>query len=350
MSAKQDDGRRIVSENRKARHEYFITDSYEAGIELKGTEVKSLRTGQANIAESYASFEDDGSFCLVNAYIPVFQDAGRFFQHEPRRKRRLLLHKSELAKLLNAVDRKGMTIVPLELYFNSRGRAKLRAARQARDGRQAGLEPAEGAHHARQGLMAADASSLAGVDWSTLPIPEDDGGARHLSGARVADVVLPSTAGGTVSLARVQGRTVLFIYPMTGTPGVALPDGWDEIPGARGCTPHTCAFRDLHAELRNAGASAVFGLSTQTLDQQRATADRLHLPFPLLSDAALAFGQAMGLPQMTVAGTAMLKRMALVLDRGTVTHVFYPVFPPDRNAADALAWIKAHPASPAGPA
>ncbi len=119
MSAKKDDGRRLVSENRKARHEYFITDTYEAGLELKGTEVKSLRNGQANIAESYASFEDDGSFCLINAYIPEYQEAGRFLQHEPRRKRRLLLHKSEMAKLLNAVERKGMTIVPLELYFNS---------------------------------------------------------------------------------------------------------------------------------------------------------------------------------------------------------------------------------------
>ena len=128
MSAKKNDGRRLVAENRKARHEYFVTDDYEAGLELKGTEVKSLRRGQANIAESYASFEDDGSFCLVNAYIPEYQDAGSFFQHEPRRKRRLLLHKSELAKLFQAVTRKGMTIVPLELYFNARGRAKLKIA------------------------------------------------------------------------------------------------------------------------------------------------------------------------------------------------------------------------------
>jgi SsrA-binding protein len=128
MSADKDEGRRLVSENRKARHEYFITDTYEAGLELKGTEVKSLRTGQANISESYASFEDDGSFCLINAHIPEYQKAGRFLQHEPRRKRRLLLHKSELAKLFIAVERKGMTIVPLELYFNKRGMAKLKLA------------------------------------------------------------------------------------------------------------------------------------------------------------------------------------------------------------------------------
>jgi SsrA-binding protein len=125
MAAKKDDGRKVVAENRKARHEYFITDTYEAGLMLTGTEVKSLRKGQANIVESYASYEDGGLW-LINSYIPEYQQAGRFFQHEPRRKRRLLLHKSEMAKLANAVDRKGMTIVPLELYFNARGLAKLR--------------------------------------------------------------------------------------------------------------------------------------------------------------------------------------------------------------------------------
>jgi len=127
MSAKKDDGRKIVAENRKARHEYFLTDSYEAGLELLGTEVKSLRRGQANIAESYASAEAGGLY-LINSHIPEYQDAGRFFQHEPRRKRKLLLHKKEMVKLANAVLRKGMTIVPLELYFNQRGIAKLRLA------------------------------------------------------------------------------------------------------------------------------------------------------------------------------------------------------------------------------
>lgn len=191
--------------------------------------------------------------------------------------------------------------------------------------------------------MAVDASSFATVDWSTLPVPADDGAASHLSGLRVADAALRSTAGGTVSLARLPGRTALFIYPMTGTPGVALPDGWDAIPGARGCTPHACAFRDLHAELTRAGASAVFGLSTQTLAEQQATVERLHLPFPLLSDADLTLARAMDLPQMEVAGKPMIKRMALILDDGIVRHVFYPVFPPDRNAADVLAWLTAHP-------
>lgn len=127
MAAKKDDGRRLVAENRKARHEYFITDSVEAGLQLTGTEVKSLRKGQANIAESYAAAEDGGLW-LVNAYIPEYQGAGRFFQHAPRRKRRLLLHKKEIHRLAVAVERQGMTLIPLELYFNARGIAKLKLA------------------------------------------------------------------------------------------------------------------------------------------------------------------------------------------------------------------------------
>jgi SsrA-binding protein len=127
MAAKKDDGRRLVAENRKARHEYFIADTVEAGLQLTGTEVKSLRKGQANIAESYAASEDGGLW-LINAYIPEYQGAGRFFQHEPRRKRRLLLHKNEIHKLGIAVERQGMTLIPLELYFNSRGIAKLKLA------------------------------------------------------------------------------------------------------------------------------------------------------------------------------------------------------------------------------
>lgn len=127
MSAKKDDGRKLVAENRKARFEYFITDTYEAGLVLTGTEVKSLRRGQANIAESYASAEDGGLW-LVNSYIPEYQGAGRFFQHEPRRRRKLLLSKKEVHKIAIAVERQGMTMIPLELYFNVRGLAKLKLA------------------------------------------------------------------------------------------------------------------------------------------------------------------------------------------------------------------------------
>lgn len=125
MAAKKDDGRKLVAENRKARHEYFITEDYEAGIMLTGTEVKSLRKGQANIAESYASWEDGGMW-LINAYIAEYPGAGPFFQHAPRRKRKLLLHLKEMAKMTQAIERKGMTIIPLELYFNARGKAKLK--------------------------------------------------------------------------------------------------------------------------------------------------------------------------------------------------------------------------------
>ncbi|MGE0023501.1 MAG: peroxiredoxin [Hyphomicrobium sp.] len=181
------------------------------------------------------------------------------------------------------------------------------------------------------------------VDWTKLPVPEDDGAARHLVGARVPDVALPSSAGGDLELAKLAGRTVLFAYPMTGTPGVALPDGWDAIPGARGCTPHACAFRDLHADLGAAGAAHVFGISTQTLAEQQATVARLHLPFPLLSDVALALANALKMPAMQVDGKTMLRRLALIIDAGVIAHVFYPIFPPDRNAGDVLAWLEDNP-------
>jgi SsrA-binding protein len=127
MASRKDDGRRIVAENRQARYEYFVTETCEAGLQLTGTEVKSLRRGQANIAESYASSEENGLW-LINAYIPEYQGAGRFFQHEPRRKRRLLLHKKEIHKFTIAMQRRGLTLIPLELYFNPRGIAKLKLA------------------------------------------------------------------------------------------------------------------------------------------------------------------------------------------------------------------------------
>lgn len=179
------------------------------------------------------------------------------------------------------------------------------------------------------------------VDWSRLPKPEDDDGARHLPGAPIPDITLPATDGTEVSLAHLKSRTVVYAYPMTGRPGVPLPDGWDEIPGARGCTPQSCSFRDHHAELLAAGVDHVFGLSTQNTDYQREAAQRLHLPFPLLSDAALRLTTALRLPVMLVGGATLLKRMALIIDDGIIAHVFYPVFPPDRNAADVLEWLRA---------
>jgi peroxiredoxin len=176
-----------------------------------------------------------------------------------------------------------------------------------------------------------------------LPVPEDDGAARHLPGMRVPSVFLGATDGSRVDLSKLTGRTVVYAYPMTGRPGVALPDGWDEIPGARGCTPQSCAFRDHFAELRSAGVSAVFGISTQDSAYQREAKERLHLPFELLSDASLDLAEAMRLPTFQAEGKTLLKRLTMILDDGVVTHVFYPVFPPDRNADEVVAWLSRVP-------
>ena len=174
-----------------------------------------------------------------------------------------------------------------------------------------------------------------------IPVPQDDGRARHLIGLKLPDVALPATAGGTVNLSKLKGRTVLYIYPRTGVPGVDPPPGWDQIPGARGCTPQSCGFRDHFAELKALGVAQVFGLSTQDTDYQREAAERLHLPFPILSDAELKFTRALKLPTFSVAGMMLLKRMALVVDDGVITKVFYPVFPPDKNATEVVAWLRA---------
>ena len=175
-----------------------------------------------------------------------------------------------------------------------------------------------------------------------IPAPDDDGGAQHLPGMKVADLALPATSGAVVNLARLAGRTALYIYPRTGVPGVDLPPGWNDIPGARGCTPQSCGFRDHFAELKGLGVSHLFGLSTQDTDYQREAAERLHLPFAILSDDGLSVTRAMRLPTFTVAGITLLKRMALVIDDGVIAKVFYPVFPPDRNAAEVVAWLRDH--------
>ena len=184
-------------------------------------------------------------------------------------------------------------------------------------------------------------SSHATPDWSTLPIPADDGAARHLPGLRLPALTLPATGGAAVDLSALPGRTVVYAYPRTADPEHGSPEGWDSIPGARGCTPQSCAFRDHYQELRGLGVAQVFGLSTQATAYQQEAATRLHLPFPLLSDAALALTRALGLPVFQAGGMTLLRRLTLVLDAGTVTHVFYPVFPPDRSAADVAEWLSA---------
>jgi len=183
--------------------------------------------------------------------------------------------------------------------------------------------------------------NLLEVDWSQIPAPTDDGAAAHLSGMTVPPVNLRATDDTVVTLSALKGRTVVFAYPRTGVPGqISLVDDWDMIPGARGCTPQTCSFRDLFAELKAAGAAHVFGLSTQSNEYQTEMASRLHLPFPVLSDEKLELTRALNLPTMEVAGLTLIKRLALIVDDARTRHVFYPVFPPDRNAGDVLEWLK----------
>lgn len=171
-----------------------------------------------------------------------------------------------------------------------------------------------------------------------LPVPEDDGACDHLPGLRLPPVELPSTFGNTVELSALSGRSVVYCYPLTGPPEGELPEGWDEIPGARGCTPQSCAFRDHHAELRARGVR-VFGLSTQSTGYQREVAGRLGLPFELLSDEWLRFAEALGLPTFEADSMTLVRRLTLVIRDGRVEKVFYPVFPPDRNAAEVVEWL-----------
>lgn len=176
---------------------------------------------------------------------------------------------------------------------------------------------------------------------SNIPVPQDDGAARHLAGTKLPDLALPATDGTQVNLSKLKGRTVVYIYPRTGVPGVDPPDGWDQIPGARGCTPQSCAFRDHYADLKRLGVAQLYGLSAQDTAYQQEAVSRLHLPFPILSDGKLAYAKALKLPTFGVAGMTLLKRMALVIDDGTITKAFYPVFPPDKNAEEVVAWIQA---------
>ncbi len=173
-----------------------------------------------------------------------------------------------------------------------------------------------------------------------IPVPQDDGAARHLQGLALPSLSLAATDGSRVDLSKLAGRTVVYVYPRTGVPGQPLPEGWDAIPGARGCTPQSCSFRDHFAELKRLGVAHLYGLSTQDTAYQREAVERLKLPFAILSDAGLALTRAIDLPTFAVAGMTLLKRMALVVDDGVIGKVFYPVFPPDRSAAEVIAWLK----------
>lgn len=174
-----------------------------------------------------------------------------------------------------------------------------------------------------------------------LPIPVDDGACDHLLGESLPLIALSSTQGGSVDLSAIAGRVVIYCYPMTGQPGIVLPDGWDEIPGARGCTPQSCAFRDHYQELNELGAQ-VFGLSTQSTEYQIEAKMRLHLPFELLSDCDLSLANALKLPMFEIEGKHLIKRVTLIAEDGKIIKVFYPVFPPDRNANEVIDWLQEH--------
>jgi peroxiredoxin len=172
-----------------------------------------------------------------------------------------------------------------------------------------------------------------------LPVPQDDGACNHLYRTRIPELLLPSTAGYPINLAQIRGRTVLFCYPRTGQPGQPIPDGWDAIPGARGCTPQCCGFRDHFRELTEAGASHIFGLSTQDTNYQSEAVKRLELPYPLLSDFDLKFAHALELPTFQFNSMTLIKRLTLIIDNGAIAKVFYPVFPSDKSAEQTLEWL-----------
>ena len=174
-----------------------------------------------------------------------------------------------------------------------------------------------------------------------LPVPEDDGAAAHLPGMAMPDLELRATDGTTINLnALGAGRTVLYLYPLTARPGTDLPDNWDEIPGARGCTPEACAFRDHHEDLLAAGVTSVFGLSSQDTDYQREAVERLHLPFRMLADPALSVAETLDLPTFDAGGMTLYKRLTMIVRDGAIEHVFYPVFPPTGHAEEVLAWLR----------
>lgn len=174
-----------------------------------------------------------------------------------------------------------------------------------------------------------------------LPVPVDDGGCSHLVGMKLPSVLLPSTSGQLVDCSGLHQRVVLYCYPMTGRPDVSLPEGWDDIPGARGCTPEACGFRDHYQEVKTLG-SEIFGLSTQKTAYQQEAVARLHLPYALLSDAEFLFAKALKLPLFEVGSLVLIKRLTLIVLRGVIEHVFYPVFPPDKHAAEVVTWLRSN--------
>jgi peroxiredoxin len=174
-----------------------------------------------------------------------------------------------------------------------------------------------------------------------LPVPQDDGSTNHLKGMRLPNISLNATNGKAVNLGDIKGKLVIYCYPMTGQPNVDLPNGWDQIPGARGCTPQSCSFRDHYQELQSLGAE-VIGLSVQTTEYQKEMVDRLHLPFPVVSDANYQFQKALNMPTFVTAGMTLLKRVTLIANNGVIVAVHYPIFPSDSDPLWAIDYLKNH--------
>ena len=174
-----------------------------------------------------------------------------------------------------------------------------------------------------------------------LPIPQDDGCANHLKGMKLPNVSLNATNGSTVHFGDIKGKLVIYCYPMTGQPNIALPDGWDQIPGARGCTPQSCSFRDHYQEIQALGADLV-GLSVQTTEYQKEMVDRLHLPFPVVSDVNYQFQKALNMPTFVASGMTLLKRVTLIANNGVIEAAHYPIFPSDSDPAWVINYLKSH--------
>jgi len=183
-------------------------------------------------------------------------------------------------------------------------------------------------------------SNLLKPDWSKIPAPELDVSLEHLNNFIIPEIKLLSTSVDEIDLSKLNGLSIIYVYPMTGQPNVALPKGWDEIPGARGCTPQSCSFRDNFLELKKLNIENIFGLSSQTTKYQKEMSERLHLPYPILSDEKLVFANALKLPTFKVDNMNLIKRITLIINNNKIIKYFYPVFPPDQNVNDVIFWLK----------
>lgn len=183
-------------------------------------------------------------------------------------------------------------------------------------------------------------SNLLKPDWSKIPSPKKNASLEHLNNFLIPEIKLLSTSGDEVNLSKLVGLSIIYVYPMTGQPNVALPKGWDEIPGARGCTPQSCSFRDNFLELKKINIKNIFGLSSQTTEYQREMAERLHLPYSVLSDEKFKFANSLKLPTFKVENMDLIERVTLIIDNNKIIKYFYPVFPPDQNVNDVIFWLK----------